>query len=194
MTPNFEKGQGLLPVIAQDVKTKQVLMQAYMNEEAYKVTLESKKLTLWSRSKNRLWTKGETSGNFLNVEALHLDCDQDSILIEVIPEGPACHTGSVSCFGNSTLDFLSSLERTIQQKSQGKDTKSYTKELLERGINKCAQKLGEEAVELVIEAMGDNREDFHNEAADLMYHFLVLLKAYDTDLDAVLSVLKTRSK
>ncbi|MEO0788545.1 MAG: bifunctional phosphoribosyl-AMP cyclohydrolase/phosphoribosyl-ATP diphosphatase HisIE [Bacteroidota bacterium] len=178
----------------QDVDTRVVLMLGYVNEAAIDTTLESGKVTFFSRSKQRLWTKGETSGNYLQFVAWGADCDQDSLLVLARPLGPTCHTGTDTCWGQINQgDFLNKLEQTIQQRRDATDPgNSYTRKLLDRGINKVAQKVGEEAVELVIEAKDENEELFLGEAADLMYHYLVLLAAKGYDLDDVRSVLKTR--
>lgn len=190
---DFDKGNGLVPVIIQDSNTLQVLMLGYMNEEAYQKTQTEKRVTFYSRSKNRLWTKGEESGNFLYVVDIQLDCDSDTLLIKAIPNGPTCHTGSTSCFKEETAKgFLYQLESTIQQRIDENAEDSYTNKLFRRGINKVAQKVGEEAVELVIEAKDDNDDLFKNEAADLLYHFLILLKAKGTNLKEIEEVLKGR--
>lgn len=195
MKLNFEKSNGLIPVIIQDDKTLQVLMLGYMNEEAYLLTLKENKVTFFSRSKNRLWTKGESSGNFLHVKDVKIDCDQDTILIKARPEGPTCHKGSISCFNeNTSKGFLYKLEATIQERIERNDETSYTNQLFRKGINKVAQKVGEEAVELVIEAMDQNDELFKNEAADLLYHFLILLKAKNMNLEEIEQVLEMRVK
>ncbi|WP_298148487.1 bifunctional phosphoribosyl-AMP cyclohydrolase/phosphoribosyl-ATP diphosphatase HisIE [Flavobacterium sp.] len=195
MKIDFDKENGLVPAIVQNYQNGSVLMLGYMNREAYKKTCETKKVTFFSRSKQRLWTKGETSGNFLNVVSISEDCDNDALLILVIPEGPTCHTGTDSCFkGSFQQSFLYDLEATISERITGSDENSYTKKLVEKGINKVAQKVGEEAVELVIEAKDNNRELFLNEAADLLYHVLILLRAKDTSLAAVEEVLKSRSR
>jgi phosphoribosyl-ATP pyrophosphohydrolase/phosphoribosyl-AMP cyclohydrolase len=195
MKLNFEKSNGLIPVIIQDDKTLQVLMLGYMNEEAYRLTLKENKVTFFSRSKNRLWTKGESSGNFLHVKDVKIDCDQDAILIKAKPEGPTCHKGSISCFNeNTSKGFLYKLEETIQERIERNDETSYTNQLFRKGINKVAQKVGEEAVELVIEAMDQNDELFKNEAADLLYHFLILLKAKNMNLEEIERVLEMRVK
>jgi phosphoribosyl-ATP pyrophosphohydrolase/phosphoribosyl-AMP cyclohydrolase len=194
MKPDFTKTNGLTPVIIQDAATLQVLMLGYMNEEAFKKTVEEQKVTFFSRSKNRLWTKGETSGNFLYVKNIHLDCDSDTVLIFVSAEGPACHTGAVSCFKTqSETNFLYQLEQTIHNRIDENVTTSYTNQLYRRGINKVAQKVGEEAVELVIEAKDDNADLFKNEAADLLYHFLILLKAKNFKLKDIEAVLEGRN-
>ena len=191
---DFAKSNGLIPVIAQDVRTDKVLMLGYADKEAILHTLKSARLTFFSRSKNRLWTKGESSGNFLDVATLHLDCDRDTILAKVSPRGPACHTGADTCFEeqNSGNRFLHQLEYVIRERRDHPVAGSYTAELLRRGINKVAQKVGEEAVELVIEAKDDNDDLFRNEAADLLYHLLVLLAAKHVTLDEVLQVLEQR--
>lgn len=195
MKVDFTKDNGLVPVIIQDATTAQVLMLGYMNQEALEKTKAEKRVTFFSRSKNRLWTKGETSGNFLNVVDLQIDCDQDTILIKANAVGPTCHTGSVSCFGEASLKgFLYKLEQTISNRIDSDDPDSYTNKLYKRGINKVAQKVGEEAVELVIEAKDQNDELFLNEAADLMYHYLILLKAKGKNLADVEEVLRNRSK
>ena len=194
MKIDFNKGEGLVPVIIQNAKTMQVLMLGYMNEEALAVTKKTGKVTFFSRSKNRLWMKGESSGNTLEVVDILTDCDNDTILITVNPNGPTCHTGSTSCFNNdSAKGFLYELENTISQRIDSNNPESYTNKLFRSGINKVAQKVGEEAVEVIIEAKDDNEELFKNEAADLIYHFLILLKAKNIKLFEVESVLKRRS-
>lgn len=194
LTADFDKGQGLLPAIIQDAKTGNVLMLGYMNKEALQKTLEEKRVTFYSRSKERLWTKGETSGNFLELVDLRLDCDQDSFLLKVNPVGPVCHTGADTCFNekNEPLNFLEKLEQIIISRRDQPSDKSYTSSLFKKGINKVAQKVGEEAVELVIEAKDENKELFLGEAADLMYHYLVLLAAKDIQLEEILDQLKSR--
>jgi phosphoribosyl-ATP pyrophosphohydrolase/phosphoribosyl-AMP cyclohydrolase len=192
---DFTKCNGLVPVVIQDNNTLQVLMVGYMNEEALKKTRNEKKVTFFSRSKNRLWTKGETSGNFLYVEEISADCDNDSILIKVNSAGPVCHTGSTSCFGDETAKgFVYGLEHIINQRINNDTKDSYTNQLYKKGINKVAQKVGEEAVELVIEAKDDNIDLFKNEAADLLYHLLILLKAKGVNLESIEGVLKERHK
>ncbi|MBT2619610.1 bifunctional phosphoribosyl-AMP cyclohydrolase/phosphoribosyl-ATP diphosphatase HisIE [Chryseobacterium sp. ISL-6] len=191
---DFNKNS-LVPVIIQDNKTLQVLMLGYMNEEAFNKTKKERIVTFFSRSKNRLWTKGEESGNFLMVISIDIDCDQDTILIKVIPKNIVCHTGSFSCFGEKdSKGFLYELEEKIGHRIDGKVEDSYTYSLYRRGINKVAQKVGEEAVELVIEAKDDNDDLFKNEAADLMYHFLILLKAKDIALEDVEKILQLRNQ
>lgn len=195
MKPNFNKSNGLIPVIIQDEVSLQVLMQGYMNEEAFEKTMKEQKVTFFSRSKNRLWTKGETSGNFLCVKDIRLDCDDDTLLILAQADGPTCHKGTVSCFRTETAKgFLYQLEQTIHQRIDQDVENSYTNQLYKRGINKIAQKVGEEAVELVIEAKDDNAELFKNEAADLLYHYLILLKAKGFSLAEIESILKEREK
>jgi phosphoribosyl-ATP pyrophosphohydrolase/phosphoribosyl-AMP cyclohydrolase len=195
MKVNFNTTDGLVPVIIQNNITQQVLMLGYMNQEALdKTTLEGK-VTFFSRSKNRLWTKGETSCNFLWVKDMQLDCDLDTILIKVQPEGPTCHTGSTSCFNEETAKgFIYHLEQTIVDRIDSNDEKSYTNSLFKKGINKVAQKVGEEAVELVIESKDDHIDLFKNEAADLLYHLLILFKAKNICLTDIEEVLKERSQ
>lgn len=190
---NFDKTQGLIPCIVQDAQTNTVLMLGYMNREALDKTLSENKLTFYSRTKQRLWTKGETSGNYLHLVDVKIDCDDDTLLFKVKPEGPTCHTGSDTCF-NETNQFsgLEFLEAIIQERKKNPKAGSYTNQLLESGINKVAQKVGEEAVELIIEAKDNNKELFLNEAADLLYHYLVLLTAKGYSLEDVLSVLRQR--
>lgn len=195
MKLDFTKINGLIPVIIQDFYSLKVLMLGYMNEAAFAKTQAEKKVTFYSRSRNELWTKGETSGNFLNVVSMSNDCDNDTLLIKVIPEGPVCHTGSVSCFKESSAKgFLYELENVIEDRISNDNTTSYTNELYKKGINKVAQKVGEEAVELLIEAKDDNIDLFQNEAADLLYHFLILLKAKNVKLETIEGVLKERMK
>ncbi|TFH47244.1 MAG: bifunctional phosphoribosyl-AMP cyclohydrolase/phosphoribosyl-ATP diphosphatase HisIE [Bacteroidia bacterium] len=190
---NFEKGNGLIPAVIQDNDTLKVLMVGYMNEEALFKTRELGKVTFFSRSKNRLWTKGETSGNFLHVCNILGDCDDDAILIKVIPAGPVCHTGSASCFNDITAKgFVYKLQQIVNQRIIDDAGGSYTNSLFKKGINKIAQKVGEEAVELVIEAKDDNIELFKNEAADLLYHFLILLRAKNISLEVVEELLRER--
>lgn len=192
---DFKKGDGLVPALIQDSYTLQVLMVGYMNEEAYNKTVSEGKVTFFSRSKNRLWTKGETSGNFLIVKEITIDCDNDSLLVMVDPAGPVCHTGRKSCFGEEvSKGFVYQLENIISQRIDGNADGSYTNKLFKKGINKVAQKVGEEAVELVIEAKDDNIDLFKNEAADLLYHYLILLKARNVAFEDVEEVLKERHK
>ncbi len=197
MKPDFEKGNGLLPAIVQDSVTRKVLMLGYMNPEAYQQTLDTGKVTFFSRSKQRLWVKGETSGNFLHLVSLHVDCDQDTLLVMARPEGPTCHTGTDTCFkedNQGRAGFLHHLASVIAERHQNPSEKSYTSSLFNKGINKIAQKVGEEAVELVIEAKDDDKNLFLNEAADLLFHLLVLLQAKGYSLDEVLQVLEERHK
>jgi phosphoribosyl-AMP cyclohydrolase / phosphoribosyl-ATP pyrophosphohydrolase len=190
---NFDKTQGLIPCIVQDQKTNVVLMLGYMNQEALEKTLAEGRLTFYSRTKQRLWTKGETSGNFLQLVDGEIDCDNDTLLFRVKPEGPTCHTGADTCFNevnkSNGLEFLESI---IQERKLNPKPGSYTNQLFDSGINKVAQKVGEEAVELIIEAKDDHKELFLNEAADLMYHYLVLLTAKGFQLEDVLSILRQR--
>ncbi|MEC7784252.1 MAG: bifunctional phosphoribosyl-AMP cyclohydrolase/phosphoribosyl-ATP diphosphatase HisIE [Bacteroidota bacterium] len=189
---------GLVPAIIQDAKTKTVLMLGYMNEEAYLKTNTTKKVTFYSRSKQRLWTKGEESGNFLNLVAIKNDCDNDSLLVTVNPVGPTCHTGTDNCWGEDnkqTFGFLTELEQTIaDRKANQENDDSYVASLFRKGINKIAQKVGEEAVEVVIEAKDDNNDLFLNESADLLFHYLILLKAKGFGLNDIEQVLLDRKK
>lgn len=197
MNIDFNKSNGLVPAIIQDFSTKKVLMLAYMNKEAYEKTIETKRVTFFSRSKNRLWTKGETSNHFLNLVDIKVDCDNDTLLVMVKPEGPACHTGSGTCWNednSASYGFLSELEQIISDRKENPSDNSYTSSLFKKGINKIAQKVGEEAVELVIEAKDDNKELFVNEASDLMFHYLVLLKAKEITLEEIVEVLQERHK
>ena len=196
--PDFTKAvDGLLPAIIQDDHTGKILMQGYMNKESFQKTLDEKVVWFYSRSKKRLWKKGETSGNELQVCSVRSDCDLDSILIKVIPLGPVCHTGSDTCFNEIntvSYDWIKHLEAIIEQRQKSGDSKSYVASLFEKGINKIAQKVGEEAVEVVIEAKDDNEELFLNESADLLFHYLILLKAKGYGLNDVLEILKSREK
>mgnify|MGYP001106868974 CR=1 FL=1 len=195
MKIDFDKNDGLVPVIIQDSRTQQVLMLGYMNEEALIKTEKEGIVTFFSRSKNRLWTKGEESGNFLTVKNISIDCDQDTILIQAIPKNAVCHTGSFSCFGEKeSKGFLYELEAKIAERIDHKTEGSYTYSLYQRGINKMAQKVGEEAVELVIEAKDSNDDLFKNEAADLLYHFLILLKAKGFAMEDIEKVLQGRDR
>jgi phosphoribosyl-AMP cyclohydrolase / phosphoribosyl-ATP pyrophosphohydrolase len=185
---------GLVPAIIQDDATGKVLMLGFMNEAAVAKTQELQKVTFFSRSKNRLWTKGEESGNYLLLKDIKVDCDCDTLLIKVTPLGPTCHTGTDTCWGetNSNDNFLLQLEQIIINRKNNPSDKSYTSSLFEKGINKIAQKVGEEAVELVIEAKDDNRDLFLGEAADLLFHYMILLQAKRFSLDDVIDVLKKR--
>jgi phosphoribosyl-ATP pyrophosphohydrolase/phosphoribosyl-AMP cyclohydrolase len=195
MKPDFTKSpDGLIPVIIQDNITNVVLMLGYMNQEAFDKTQQEKRVTFFSRSKNRLWTKGEESGNFLNVESLLIDCDNDTILVKATPAGPTCHTGADTCFNekNVSTNFLTELETIIRDRKNNPTDKSYTASLFAKGINKIAQKVGEEAVEVVIEAKDNNDELFKGEAADLLFHYLILLQAKNFTLNDIIYVLKSR--
>ncbi|UZO80276.1 bifunctional phosphoribosyl-AMP cyclohydrolase/phosphoribosyl-ATP diphosphatase HisIE [Aquimarina sp. ERC-38] len=202
MTIDFTKtDNGLVPVIIQDATTKTVLMLGYMNQEAFKQTETSGKVTFYSRSKQRLWTKGEESGNFLQVVSIKNDCDKDTLLIQVNPQGPTCHTGSDTCWNEentSDYGFITELENVIEQRklqsqkiTEEKDT-SYVSSLFKKGMNKIAQKVGEEAVEVVIEAKDNNDDLFLNESADLLFHYLILLQAKDYKITDVVRILKSR--
>jgi phosphoribosyl-AMP cyclohydrolase / phosphoribosyl-ATP pyrophosphohydrolase len=192
---DFSKGDGLVPCIVQDAFTNKVLMLGFMNEAAYLKTLEERKVTFYSRSKNRLWTKGETSGNFLWLGEIFVDCDQDTLLIKATPAGPVCHTGADTCFGERNNQWnVNVLETVIKDRKANPVKGSYTTSLFEGGINKVAQKVGEEAVELVIEAKDNNKDLFLNEAADLMYHYLVLLAEKEYALEDVMEILQKRHK
>lgn len=197
---DFEKVNGLVPAIIQDADTMKVLMMGYMNQEALQKTCHGGVVTFFSRSKNRLWTKGETSNNFLHAVSIQVDCDGDTLLIKAHPAGPACHTGAGTCWQEDNTfkeaNFLKYLEQVIHaRKSEDPSiSKSYTNSLFAKGINKIAQKVGEEAVELVIEAKDDNKELFMGEAADLLFHYLILLAAKEYTLEEVLEVLRNRHK
>lgn len=199
MNPDFSKNtDGLLPAIIQDEQTKNILMLGYMNSEALEKTLQSKKVTFYSRTKQRLWTKGEESGNFLYLKDIKLDCDNDTFLIQVAPHGPTCHTGSDTCWNtenNSNFGFLSQLENVItERREQANEEKSYVASLFKKGINKIAQKVGEEAVEVIIEAKDNDDDLFLNESADLLFHYLILLQAKGFKLSDIENVLKDRHK
>lgn len=191
--PNFEKG--LIPTIIQDIKTGKVLMLGYMSQTSYDITVNTKLVTFFSRSKNRLWTKGETSGNFLKVEEILIDCDCDTILIKCTPSGPVCHVGTDTCFEEKNdRNFLYELERIITDRIENPTEHSYTSILYKEGINKISQKVGEEAIELVIESKDNNDELFLNESADLLFHYLILLKFKGHCIDDVIKILKDRNK
>ena len=197
MKVNFKKyTDGLVPAIIQDATTNKVLMLGFMNAEALIKTSELQKVTFFSRSKNRLWTKGEESGNYLFVKEIKVDCDNDTLLIKAEPAGPVCHTGADTCWDekNETDNFLVQLENIISERKHNPTEKSYTSSLFENGINKIAQKVGEEAIELVIEAKDDNADLFKNEAADLLFHYLILLQAKGFRLDDIIEILKQRHK
>lgn len=197
MNIDFNKNNdGLVPAIIQDYKTQKVLMLGYMNQEAFLKTNQSKKVTFYSRTKKRLWTKGEESGNFLHLIDIKLDCDNDTLLIHVNPEGPVCHKGTDTCWqekNKQDYGFISELEQIIEnRKNRAKPEESYIASLFEEGINKIAQKVGEEAVEVIIEAKDDNPELFLNESADLLFHYLILLKAKDYSIKDIVEVLEAR--
>ncbi|WP_224997589.1 bifunctional phosphoribosyl-AMP cyclohydrolase/phosphoribosyl-ATP diphosphatase HisIE [Cesiribacter sp. SM1] len=195
--PDFDKTNGLIPAIVQDAVSQKVLMLGFMNQEALQKTQQEGRVTFWSRSKERLWTKGETSGNFLEVESISIDCDKDTLLIKARPIGPVCHTGADTCFNeqnSSRTGFIDQLRAIIKDRRQNPAEKSYTTSLFAKGINKVAQKVGEEAVELVIEAKDDNKDLFLGEAADLLFHYLILLEAKGIELDEVVGVLEARHK
>ncbi|OWW25958.1 bifunctional phosphoribosyl-AMP cyclohydrolase/phosphoribosyl-ATP diphosphatase [Zobellia sp. OII3] len=199
MKIDFNKNEnGLVPAIIQDAVTKNVLMLGYMNQEAFEITQETKKVTFFSRTKKRLWTKGEESGNFLILVDIKNDCDNDTLLVSVKPEGPTCHTGTDTCWSEentSNFGFLSQLEQVIEQRRTASDSsKSYVASLFEKGINKIAQKVGEEAVETVIEAMDSNDELFLYESADLLFHYLILLQAKGFTLKDIEAELVKRHK
>ncbi|HEU4718757.1 MAG TPA: bifunctional phosphoribosyl-AMP cyclohydrolase/phosphoribosyl-ATP diphosphatase HisIE [Bacteroidia bacterium] len=195
MKPDFSKSGGLIPAIIQDARTNVVLMLGYMNAEAFEKTKKENRVTFFSRSKNRLWTKGGESGNFLDVKNISLDCDNDTLLIKVVPHGPVCHTGADTCWGETNAgNFLAHLEEVIQWRKNADPSSSYTASLFAIGINKIAQKVGEEAVEVVIEAKDNNDELFLNESADLLFHYLVLLAAKGKTLKDVTDVLEKREK
>lgn len=192
---DFNKGNGLVPVIIQDASSLRVLMLGYMNSGAFEKTIKEKKVTFFSRSKNRLWTKGETSGNYLMLKSYEIDCDSDTILMKCNPVGPVCHTGAQNCFKiDNEEGFIYELEQIVNSKIDSDDAESYTNKLYKRGINKVAQKVGEEAVELVIESKDNNDDLFLNEAADLMYHYIILLKAKGFKLADIEKVLFERNK
>lgn len=194
MNLDFAKySDGLMPTVVQDARDGKVLMVAFMNPEALKATIGSNRVTFFSRSKQRLWTKGETSGNFLDVISINADCDDDTILIKAIPLGPVCHTGSTTCFdGNFGFGFLGKLEQVIEERKSRDPNDSYVASLFAKGINKIAQKVGEEAVETVIAAKEDDPKAFRSEAADLLFHYLVLLNAKGTSLTDISMELEDR--
>jgi phosphoribosyl-ATP pyrophosphohydrolase/phosphoribosyl-AMP cyclohydrolase len=194
---DFEKVNGLVPAVIQDADSNMVLMLGYMNQEALDKTMETKQVTFFSRTKQRLWTKGETSGNFLLVQDITVDCDNDTLLVKAKPVGPVCHTGDDTCFGennNSKTLFIDHLRTIIKDRKNNPSDKSYTASLFAKGINKIAQKVGEEAVEIVIEAKDNNKDLFLGEAADLLFHYLILLEAKEVELDEVVEVLIKRHR
>ena len=197
ITVDFEKQNGLVPAIVQDARTKNVLMLGYMNNEALQKTLETRLVTFYSRSRKTLWTKGETSGNYLHLTDIQSDCDNDTLLVQALPDGPVCHLGTDTCWGETNrlqCGFLTELEEVIADRRQNPTEKSYTASLFKKGINKIAQKVGEEAVEVIIEAKDQNDNLFLNESADLVFHFLVLLQAKGFRFNEVLEVLRERHK
>jgi phosphoribosyl-AMP cyclohydrolase / phosphoribosyl-ATP pyrophosphohydrolase len=187
---------GLVPAIIQDAITSKVLMLGFMNQEAIDTTIATKKVTFYSRSKKRLWTKGEQSNHFLQLQSMSIDCDNDTVLIKAIPNGPTCHTGNDTCWGetNTPPNFLHTLEKVIADRKNNSSSNSYIRSLFAKGINKIAQKVGEEAVELVIESKDNNDDLFKEEAADLLFHYLILLQAKNMQLQDVISVLENRHK
>lgn len=200
MNLNYEKyADGLIPTIVQDAETRVVLMLGFMNEDAVDQTQETARVTFYSRSRQQLWTKGETSGNYLDVVSIETDCDEDTLLIFARPSGPVCHTGSATCFGESNskqspTDLLLVLEKVIDERRCERTEQSYVASLFEKGINKIAQKVGEEAVELVIEATGDDLGKFKSEASDLLFHYLILLRAKGISITDVIEELEGRRK
>lgn len=197
MTLTFDEKTGLIPAIVQDNNTGKVLMLGYMNREALEATRKIGRVTFFSRSKQRLWTKGEESGNFLELVSIREDCDQDALLVKAIPHGPTCHKGTDTCWGEENSDqfgFLTALESVIRDRRKNAPENSYVSSLFSKGINKIAQKVGEEAVELVIESKDDSEELFLNESADLLFHYLILLQAKGYALSYVVEILKQRHK
>ena len=195
MNIDFNKSDGLIPVIIQDEQTLEVLMLGYMNQEAYDKTAKENIVTFFSRSKNRLWTKGETSNNFLHVKSIHLDCDNDTLLIKVKPDGPTCHTGSRSCFKTEyNQNFILQLEEIVADRYTNPQEGSYVNKLRTKGLNKIAQKVGEEAVETVIAALNETETDLINEASDLVFHFIVLLREKGLNLERIAKNLEERHK
>jgi phosphoribosyl-ATP pyrophosphohydrolase/phosphoribosyl-AMP cyclohydrolase len=198
MTIDFAKGDGLVPAIIQDATTNKVLMLGFMNEEAFQKTQNEKRVTFFSRTKNRLWTKGEESGNYLNVVSIQVDCDNDTLLIKVNPVGAVCHTGADTCWNEKNekgnFEFLMELEQTIETRKNSPAQDSYTSKLFAEGINKVAQKVGEEAIEMVIESKDGNNDLFLNESADLLFHYLILLQAKGFKLQDVIAKLEARRK
>ncbi len=194
MNLDFDKSNGLIPVVIQHNLSLQVLMLGYMNKEAFAKTRATGRVTFYSRSKQRLWTKGEQSGNFLLVEEIMSDCDQDTLLIKALPQGPTCHTGSTTCFNEETAKgFLYELDELVSERIDSNDPSSYTNKIYQKGMNKVAQKVGEEAVEVVIEAIANNKDRLVYESADLIYHLLILLKANGLNFNDIEKELKKRS-
>jgi len=193
---DWKKTDGLVPAIVQDARTQQVLMLGYMNAAALKKTISSKKVTFFSRSKQRLWTKGESSGHFLRVVSVAVDCDNDTLLIQANPDGPTCHRGTVSCFGDGALaggaGFLAHLDQVVAERIKSGDKSSYTVRLVQEGVARCAQKVGEEGVETALAAIQKNQKEFTGEAADLLYHLIVLLRAKKLSLTDAIAVLEKR--
>lgn len=193
MTIDFSKGEGLIPVIIQDEQTLEVLMLGYMNHDAYQKTVSENRVTFFSRSKSRLWTKGEESGHFLKVKSMKIDCDNDTLLIMAEPEGPTCHTGSRSCFSTEyNQNFIFRLEQIIGERYDHPSEDSYINKLRQKGLNKIAQKVGEEGVETVIAALSETENDLINEASDLIFHLLVLLKEKNISLQTISQNLEQR--
>ncbi|MCH2534128.1 MAG: bifunctional phosphoribosyl-AMP cyclohydrolase/phosphoribosyl-ATP diphosphatase HisIE [Bdellovibrionales bacterium] len=193
MNLDWQKMNGLIPAIVQHADSGQVLMLGYMNEEALQVTQDTKKVTFFSRSKNKLWTKGETSKNYLNLISVSQDCDNDALLIEALPEGPTCHTGEFTCFGpKKQFGFLQQLDQIIESRKQSEEDSSYTKSLFNKGLGKISQKVGEEAVETVVASLNEPKDRVVNESADLIFHLMVLLRAQNLKLDDVVECLKQR--
>jgi phosphoribosyl-AMP cyclohydrolase / phosphoribosyl-ATP pyrophosphohydrolase len=192
---DFAKLGGLVPAVVQDAGTGQVLMVGFMNKEAIEKTIEEKRVTFWSRSRKRLWQKGETSGNTLTVESIDMDCDRDALLISATPSGPVCHTGEFSCFGENAVlrrSTIEDLERIIAKRKNAKPEGSYTSRLVEKGTPYVAQKIGEEAVEVIVASLSNDKKAVHQEGADLMYHLLVLLAMQDSSFNDILEVLRAR--
>ncbi|GAA4911538.1 bifunctional phosphoribosyl-AMP cyclohydrolase/phosphoribosyl-ATP diphosphatase HisIE [Mucilaginibacter defluvii] len=195
MNIDFDKSDGLVPVIIQDEQTLEVLMLGYMDKEAYDKTVQENVVTFFSRSKNRLWKKGETSGNYLHVKSMDIDCDNDTLLIKVKADGPTCHTGSRSCFQTEyNQNFIHELERIIADRYENPQEGSYVNKLHRKGLNKISQKVGEEAVETVIAALNETEHDFINESSDLMFHLLVLLREKGISLETIAKNLEERHK
>jgi len=195
MQPDFSKLGGLVPAVIQSASTKNILMVGFMNQEAYEKTLSTGLVTFFSRTRNKLWTKGEESGHFLKVISVHADCDNDTLLVLAEPNGPTCHLGNESCFADTRytgISFLIDLEAVIESRKREMPENSYTTQLFREGVNRIAQKVGEEAVEVVVEAINNNRERLLNEAADLIYHFLVLLASKNLKLEDVVDILQKR--